>query len=85
MAAENKSSNLRMFIMCSKGSLGPSLQPVFDAQSIVDTRHRNLLVEIYNNDGDLQNVVDYDAVFDEDKMIKARKGSLKKYFNDKFG
>ena len=69
--------NFKLFILCSEGSFGRPLRPVFDAQSIVDTRHRNLLVEIYNNDGDLQNVVDYDAVFDEDKMIKAR--------NDKFG
>ena len=70
-----------MFIMCSKGSLGPSLQPVVDVQSIVDTRHRNLLVEIYNDHGDLQSVVKYDAVFDEEKKIKARKEA----FKDKFG
>ena len=81
MIEASQPKNLKIFILCSKGSLGPSLQPVFDAQSIVDTRHRNLLVETYSKDGDLQNVVKYDAVYDEDKKIKARK----KMFKDKFG
>ena len=81
MVEANKPPNFKIFILCSKGSLGPSLQPVFAVQSIVDTRHRNLLVEIYNDAGDLQNVVKYDAVYDEEGKIKARK----EIFKDKFG
>ena len=77
MAEAKKPQNLKIYILCTKGSLGPCVQPVLDAQTVFDTRHRNLLVEVYNNNGDLQDVVKYDAVFDKDKKIKARKEQLK--------
>ena len=77
MAEAKKPQNLKIYIVCTKGSLGPCLQSVLDAQTVFDTRHRNLLVEVYNNNGDLQDVVKYDAVFDKDKKIKARKEQLK--------
>ena len=77
MAEAKKLENLRIYIVCTEGSLQPPLQTVLDAQTIFDTRHRNLLVEIYNNDGDLRDVVKYDARYDKDKKIEARKKQLK--------
>ena len=76
MAEAKKPQNLKIYIVCTKGSLGPCVQPVLDAQTVFDTRHRNLLVEVYNNNGDLQDVVKYDAVFDKDKKkLKREKNS----------
>ena len=77
MDSVNKISSFKIFLICSKGSLGPSLQPRLDAQTNFDSRHRNLLVEVYDDDGDLVKVVKYDAVFDKDKKIVARKMTLK--------
>ena len=77
MGSANKTSSFKIFLFCSKGSLGPSLQPRLDAQTNFDTRHRNLLVEVYDDDGDLEKAIKYDAVFDKDKKIVARKMTLK--------
>ena len=77
MAGAKNPENLRIYIVCTKGSLQPPLQTVLDAQPFFDTRHRNLLVETYSDNGDLQDVVGYDARYDKDKKIEARKKQLK--------
>ena len=72
MDSPNNTSSFKIFLLCSKGSLGPLLQPSFDGQTSFDTRHRNLLVEVYDDDGDLEKVVKYDAIFDNEKKIVPR-------------